>query len=93
MASPPKRKSASSVTTIVSEVVMLRPIVCMRLWLTISSNGSPDVALPVLADAVEDDDRVVDGEADDGQHRGHEERVDLEVDERAQEREDARRSR
>ena len=82
MASLPRRKSATRVTTIVSEVVMLRPIVCMRLWLTISSMGSPSVALPVLADPVEHDDRVMDGEADDGEHRGHEQRVDLEVDER-----------
>ena len=47
------------------------------------------VARLVLADAVEDDDRVVDAEADDGQHRGHEQGVDLDVEERAEDREDA----
>ena len=41
------------------------------------------VADPVLADPVEHDDRVVHGEADDGQHRGHEQGVDLDVEERA----------
>ena len=41
------------------------------------------VAGLVLADPVEDDDRVVDAEADDGQHRGHEQAVDLDAEERA----------
>ena len=36
---------------------------------------------PVLADAVEDHDRVVHAEADDGQHRGHEQGVDLQAEE------------
>ena len=47
------------------------------------------VADAVLADAVEDHDRVVHGEADDGQHRGHEQGVDLQAEERAQDGEDA----
>ena len=51
-----------------------------------------DVAGPVLADPVEHDDRVVDAEADDGQHGGHEQGVDLDVEERAEDGE-RRRSR
>ena len=47
------------------------------------------VAGTVLADPVEDDDRVVDAEADDGQHRGHEQGVDLDVEERPEDRERA----
>ena len=46
------------------------------------------VARPVLPDAVEDDDRVVHREADDGQHRGDEQAVDLDVEERPEDRED-----
>src|SRR2546425_10950042 len=42
----------------------------------------------VLADAVEDDDRVVDREADDREHGGDEEAVDLNVQEEAEESED-----
>ena len=51
------------------------------------------VAGLVLADPVEDDDRVVDGEADDGQHRGHEQGVDLDPEERPEDRERRRRRR
>ena len=47
------------------------------------------VADAVLADAVEDDDRVVHREADDGQHRGHEQGIDLEPEERSADGEDA----
>ena len=43
----------------------------------------------VLADPVVDDDRVVDREADDRQHRGDEEAVDLEPEERAEDGERA----
>ena len=43
----------------------------------------------VLADPVEHDDRVVDREADDRQHRRHEQAVDLDGEERAEDREDA----
>src|SRR5579884_2834420 len=43
----------------------------------------------VLAYSVEDDDRVVHGEADDRQHGRHEWRIDLDVEEGAQNREDA----
>ena len=57
--------------------------------MTIAANGSPGVPGLVLADAVEHDDRVVDAEADDGQHRGHEQRVDLDVEERAEDGEHA----
>ena len=46
------------------------------------------VAHPVLPDPVEDDDRVVDREADDGQQRGHEQGVELEPEEEAEHRED-----
>jgi hypothetical protein len=49
----------------------------------------PGVARLVLADAIEHDDRVVDAEADDGEHRGHEQSVDLDPEERAQDGEDA----
>ena len=89
MASPPKMKSAISVRMSVSEVVMLRPSVWMMLWLTMSVERLAHVAGPVLAHAVEDDDRVVHGEADDREHGRHEQGVDLEADERAQDREDA----
>ena len=47
------------------------------------------VAGAVLADPVEDDDRVVDAEADDREHRRHEQAVDLDVEERAQDGEEA----
>ncbi len=47
------------------------------------------VARLVLSDPVVDDDRVVDAEADDGQHRRHEQRVDLDPEQRAQDRERA----
>ena len=66
-----------------------RPNVCRIEWLTISGERLAGVAGLVLADPVEDDDRVVDAEADDGQHRGHEQRVDLDAEERAEDREDA----
>ena len=65
-----------------------RPNVCRIVWLTMASNGSP-AWRAVLADPVEDDDRVVDAEADDGQHRGHEQGVDLDVEERAEDGEHA----
>ena len=89
IAAPPNRNSAVSVMTTVSDVLMDRPSVCRMLWLTMASNGSPGVTDAVLADSVEHHDRVVDAEADDGQHRGHEQGVDLEPDERAQDGEDA----
>ena len=88
VAEPPNRSSAVRVSTTVKLVVIDRPNVCRIEWLTISANGSPGVARPVLADAVEDDDRVVHAEADDGQHRGDEQAVDLDVEERPQDRED-----
>src|SRR6266545_7948668 len=47
------------------------------------------VQLQVLADPVEDDDRVVHGEADDGEHGGHEEAVDLDPEEVSEDREEA----
>src|SRR3954447_2105140 len=47
------------------------------------------VARAVLTDPVEHDDRVVHGEADDRQHRGHEQAVDLEPEERPEDRERA----
>ena len=47
------------------------------------------MADPVLTDAIEHDDRVVDAEADDRQQRGHEQRVELEEEEVAEDREGA----
>ena len=69
-------------------VLIDRPNVCRIEWLTISVERLAGVAGPVLADPVEDDDRVVDAEADDGQHRGHEQGVDLDAEERPEDRED-----
>ena len=79
--------------TTVRLVVIDRPNVCRIEWLTICVERLAGVAGPVLADPVEDDDRVVDAEADDGQHRGHEQGVDLDPEERAQDRERRRRRR
>ena len=56
--------------------------------MTIAANGSPAWRALFSRIAVEHDDRVVDAEADDGQHRGHEQRVDLDVEERAEDGED-----
>ena len=89
IAEPPNRNSASSVSTTVRLVVIERPNVCRIEWFTISSNGSPAWRARFSRIAVEDHDRVVDAEADDGQHRGHEQGVDLEPEERAQDGEDA----
>ena len=74
---PPNSSSATSVRRTVSDVFSERPSVCVRLWLTTSSNGSPAWRTEVLADAVEDHDRVVDREADDRQHGRDEQRVEL----------------
>ena len=89
IAAPPNRAERSSVMTTVRLVMIERPSVCRIEWLTIAPNGSPAWRDPVLADAVEDHDRVVDAEADDGQHRGHEQGVDLERGRSAQDRERA----
>ena len=89
IAAPPNRSSASSVRTTVRLVMIDRPNVCRIEWLTMSAERLAGVAGLVLADAVEDHDRVVDAEADDGQHRGHEQGVDLDVEERPEDREDA----
>ena len=70
-------------------VMIERPIVWRIEWLTIAPNGSPGVPDPVLADAVEDDDRVVDAEPDDRQQGGHEQGVELEAEEEAEDREQA----
>ncbi len=48
-----------------------------------------EVTRLVLADPIEHHDRVVDREADDRQHRGHEQRIDLDMEERAEDRERA----
>ena len=55
--------------------------------MTIRSNGSPMWRARFSRTPVEHDDRVVDAEADDGQHRGHEQGIDLDPEERAQDRE------
>ena len=89
IAAPPNSSSASSVMTTVRLVMIDRPNVCRIEWLTISANGSPAWRALFSRIAVEHDDRVVDAEADDGQHRGHEQGVDLDVEERAEDREDA----
>ena len=66
-----------------------RPNVWRIEWLTIRGERLAGVAAAVLAYPVEHDDRVVDREADDGQDRGDEQAVDLDPEERAQEREGA----
>ena len=75
--------------TTVRLVVIERPSVWRIEWLTIAANGSPAWRLRFSRIAVEHDDRVVDREADDRQHRRHEQAVDLHDEQRAQDREDA----
>ena len=87
IAEPPNSSRASSVRTTVKLVLIERPNVCRIEWLTIAGERLAGVAGPVLADPVEHDDRVVDAEADDRQHRGHEQGVDLDPEERAEDRE------
>ena len=89
IAAPPNSSSARSVRTTVRLVMIDRPKVCRIEWLTIVGERLAGVARLVLADPVEDDDRVVDAEADDGQHRGHEQGVDLDAEERPEDGEDA----
>ena len=93
IAAPPNRSRASSVSTTVSSVLIERPNVWRIEWLTIAVERLAGVTGPVLADPVEHHDRVVDAESDDGQHRGHEQRVDLDAEEGAEDRERSRRRR
>ena len=82
IAEPPNSSRASSVRTTVRLVVIDRPNVCRMEWLTMSRERLAGVAGLVLPDPVEHDDGVVDAEADDRQHRGHEEGIDLDAEER-----------
>ena len=83
----PSRSSAPSVTTTVSDVMIERADGLQDRVVHDRAErlaGMPDA---VLADAVEHHDRVVHAEADDRQQRGHEQRVELEVEEVAEDRE------
>ena len=66
-----------------------RASVSVRLAFTTSSKRDARVRRDVLADAVEDDDRVVDAEADDGEQAGDEHAVDLRAEELAEDGEGA----
>ena len=74
---PPNSTSASSTNTTVSDVFSERVMVCTVERLMTWSKVSRGPKLQVLADAVEDDDGVVDGERHRGQDGGDEEGVDL----------------
>ena len=69
---PPSASSATSVMTTVASVLNERVIVCLIDSLTILSYGLPGHDLGVLADPVENDDRIHDRVADDRQHGGQE---------------------
>ncbi len=92
--SPPSRIRATSTRIAVSEVLSERASVWFRLALTAAERGGLNPATlrapDVLADAVEDNDGVMDTEADDGEHRGDEQRIDLEVKDAAQDRRDTK---
>ena len=83
VAAPPNRSSASSVRTTVKLVVIDRPNVCRIEWLTTAENGSP--AWRARFSRIRSKTTIVSWtlEADDGQHRRHEQAVDLDAEERA----------
>ena len=83
MAAPPNRNSASSVMQHGQAGRDRAPERLQDRVVDDLVERLAEVARLVLADPVEHDDRVVDAEADDGQHRGHEQGVDLDVEERA----------
>ena len=61
------------------EVMIVRPSIWLRDTFMIVFEGHLAHDLLVLPDPVEDDDRVVDREADDGQERGDDRQVDFAV--------------
>ena len=89
IAEPPNSSSASSVRTTVRLVVIDRPNVCRIEWLTMSANGSP--AWRAWFSRIRSKTTIVSWTLKPmiGQHRGHEQGVDLDVEERPEDREDA----
>ena len=82
--SPPRKKSAMTTSIVAPEVRIVRDSVWLIERLMTASSGSFLGVLQVLADPVVDDDRVVDGVADEGQERGHDDEVELAAEEREQ---------
>ena len=68
---PPRTSSDKSTRNTVSEVRIVRLRVWLTLTFTICRRVRSDLLAHVFADAVEDDDRVVDRETDDGEQRRH----------------------
>ena len=72
-----------------NEVLIDRTNDCKMLWFTTDVERLARALRKILTNPVEDHDRIVHREADDGQHGSHEWRVHLDVQQLAQDREDA----
>ena len=82
-----EQQEALSVTTTVRLVLIERPSRLQDRVVDDRPERLPGVPDAVLADAVEHHDRVMDAEADDRQQRGHEQGIEFQAEEVAQDRE------
>ena len=89
MLPPPRSKSATSARMTVVEVLIERATRLREARVHDFVEGDARVRADVFADAVEDDDSVVDAEADDGEEAGDEHAVDLRAEELAEDGEGA----